>query len=487
MNDVFSGEVLVVGGGPVGLWLAGELGLAGVRTVLVERLAERSPHSKALGIHARTLEVFAARGVVDEFLDNGIKVPAWHFGMLPQKPDYTGLATPYPFILAFPQSRTEEILERRAVALGARILRGREVTALHDDDESLTAELADGSRITARYVVGADGAGSTVRRLAGIGFPGVDGTAFGFLGDVVLDAPPPPGLTLHNEHGALVVAPVPGGFFRLTGYDAADQEPGRRTVTLEELRASVTRIAGTDFGLRDPNWLSRFSSATRHAETYRKGRVFLAGDAAHMHFPAGGVGLNVGVQDAMNLGWKLAAVLRGRTAPGLLDTYHDERHPVGVDLVEHTLAQTALLTAVSPEGRALRDLFGKLISTQPAMARELAEKLSGIAVRYPPPDPDAHPLTGTRVADTRQLLVSGRAVLLAPGAQELKDDAAALGIDVVDDTPDDTLDLPGITAALLRPDGHLWWATETPDPLPASRHALQTLTTPQNRESRTRT
>ena len=462
-------DVLVVGGGPVGLWLAGELGLAGVRTVLVERLAERSPHSKALGLHARTLEVFAARGVVDEFLENGIRLPAWHFGMLPDRPDYSRLDTPYPFVLAFGQARTEEILERRAVALGARILRGREVTGLRADDESVTAELADGGRITARYVVGADGAGSTVRRLAGIAFPGVDGTAFGFLGDVVLDVPPPPGLALHNEHGALIVAPVPGGFFRVTGYDAADQEPGRRTVTLDELRASATRIAGTDFGMRDPVWLSRFTSATRHAKSYRQGRVFLAGDAAHMHFPAGGVGLNVGVQDAMNLGWKLAAAVRGRAAPNLLDTYHDERHPVGTDLVEHTMAQTALITAVSPEGRALRDLLSRLVATQPGMARALAEKLSGIEVRYP----GEHPLTGTRVADTRDLLYAGRAALLAPGGQELKDDAGALGIDLTEDL----LGLPGITAALLRPGGHLWWVTEDTDPVPAAREALRTLGT----------
>ncbi|MCW2144630.1 2-polyprenyl-6-methoxyphenol hydroxylase, partial [Actinoplanes cyaneus] len=331
-------EVIVVGAGPVGLMLAAELRLAGVSTVVLERADAPGTHPRALGLHARTLEQLAMRGLQEPFLSAGVRVPSWHFGFLRERLDLTRLDSPYPFMLAFPQHRTEAILEQRALELGARVLRGVQVTGLAQDEDGVQVRTGDGSVRRAAWVVGADGAGSTVRRSAGIDFPGTDADTYAYLGDVRADAPPAPGWGVQNEKGALIVAPVPGGLLRFTGYDPEDRGSGRRELTLDELREITGRIGGADFGLRDPAWLSRFGNATRVAAQYRKGRVLLAGDAAHMHFPAGGVGLNLGLQDAMNLGWKLAGVIRGRSGDDLLDTYHDERRPWAEDVAEHTLA-----------------------------------------------------------------------------------------------------------------------------------------------------
>ncbi|MET1071318.1 MAG: FAD-dependent monooxygenase [Umezawaea sp.] len=441
-------QVLVVGAGPVGLWVASELALAGVPTLVVERAVERSPHSKAMGVHPRTVEVLAMRGVEKQFLAEGGQIPTWHFGMLGNRLDFRDLDTPYPFMLAIPQLRTEELFEQRALELGVRILRGHGVTGLAQDPEAVTVDLdgPDGPyTLTARYVVGADGAGSTVRKAAGIDFPGSDATTFGYVGEVVLDDPPvPPVISAQNLDGALITVPIGGGRFRLAGLDSVRQGPDDG-FTFEDLRATTIRVAGSDFGMRDPGWLSRFGNATRIAAAYRKGRVLLAGDAAHMHFPAGGVGLNVGVQDAMNLGWKLAAEIGGRAAPGLLDSYHAERHPVGLALAEHTLAQTALIGAVTPEQRELRKLVDDLVGSVPALNRALAEKLSGLDVAYP----GTHPLAGKRFPAATEHLHRGRPVLLTDldGPADL---AARLGFE--------TAGGPG--AVIVRPDGHVWWAAE---------------------------
>jgi 2-polyprenyl-6-methoxyphenol hydroxylase-like FAD-dependent oxidoreductase len=429
-----------------------------------------------LGIQPRTLEVFAMRDVEKQFLAEGIPMPRWHFGILDNKLDLTGLDTAYPFVLAFPQVRTEAVLEERAYGLGAEILRGREVIGLTEDESTVTVELADGTTLSGQYLVGADGSGSMVRRAAGIDFVGSDSTVFGYLGDVVLDDPPPMGTTFFNEYGAVLTAPMPGGLFRVSGYDATDQVPGRREVTLDELRATAIRIAGTDFGMRDPHWLSRFGNATRHAETYRKGRVLLAGDAAHIHFPAGGVGLNTGLQDAMNLGWKLAARVQGRAGEALLDSYHDERHPLGAAVAEHTLAQTALIAGTTPTGQAMRSLFSKLIATQPSMSLELAKKLTGLDVQYPAPTADAHPLVGARLSGVEQYLHSGRAVLLNMSENPLEsasDYASSIGIETVAALPE----LDDTTAAIIRPDGYVWWATDRSNPANETRTALAELGT----------
>ncbi len=462
MNDE---QVIVVGAGPAGLWLAGELQLAGVATLVLERASERSPHSKALGIHPRTLEVLAMRGMEKPFLAAGVPLPGWHFGMLETRLDFRPLPTPFPFMLAHPQARTEELFEERAADLGARILRGHQVTGLSQDQSSVTVEIAGPSGVhtrTADFVVGCDGAGSTVRKAAGIGFPGTDAAIFGQLGDVVLDDPPrEPGRSWCTTEGALIIAPLPGGRFRVTGFDPANQAPGQE-LTLGLLKDWAIRVAGTDFGMRDPVWLSRFGDATRLATTYREGRVLLAGDAAHMHAPAGGVGLNAGVQDAMNLGWKLAAEVRGRAAAGLLDSYHAERHPVGAALGELTQAQTALITATTTAGQALRTVMNGLIGSQPELSLKLAEMVSALDVRYPAP-PDAHPVTGTRARGGFDLLRDGKPVLLS------RTPLPALGIE----THVGELEWPDVTAVILRPDGHVGWAADAADATDVAAAARQ--------------
>jgi 2-polyprenyl-6-methoxyphenol hydroxylase-like FAD-dependent oxidoreductase len=381
-------DVVIVGAGPTGLWLAGELRLGGASVVVLETRPRRDENSKALTIHPRTIEILDCRGVVEPFLMEGIRIPNGHFGGLSDRMDFSVLDTPHPFTLALPQARTEELFEQRATDLGATVRRGRQVVGLTPEG----VELADGEIVEGRYVVGCDGTRSTVREAAGIDFPGTDATTWGWLGDVVLDAPPERGFaSVTGPDGGLMVVLLPGGVHRIVGGDPASNRPDwPGDLTLDELRATVKTIAGTDFGMRDPKWLSRFGNATRQATAYRSGTVLLAGDAAHMHFPTGGVGMNVGIQDAHNLGWKLAAVVAGRADDALLDTYHSERHPVGADLLRHTRAQTALMTAYSPEGQALRAVVSGLIASAPDMSKVLAERLSGLDVAY---------ATGRRVRD----------------------------------------------------------------------------------------
>ncbi|MFD4322617.1 FAD-dependent monooxygenase [Streptomyces sp. NPDC058548] len=466
-------HVLIAGGGPVGLWLAAELRLGGIPVTVVEPRTEIDQRSKALTIHPRTLEVLASRGALEPFLAEGLPIPNGHFGMLENRLDLRDLDTPYPYTLFLPQARTEELLQERALALGATLLRGQRVTGFTEDSASVTVRV-DGPQgayeVPAAYLVGCDGARSTVRAAAGIDFPGTPSTVLGWLGDVALDSPPPPGFSAFTLQGGLMVAPLPDGRFRVVGTspDSLTTEwPG--DLTLDELRKKVVAVTGEDFGMRDPSWLSRFGNATRLAATYRSGRVLLAGDAAHQHYPTGGVGMNVGIQDAHNLGWKLAATLGGRAPDGLLDTYHAERHPVGAQLMEHSRAQTALVTTFTPEGLALRALLSELIVTRPEFSRELAERLTGLSVGYPSADPGAHPLTGTRAPDLA-FAGSDRSLLslLRPDTHLLLDLTAdgALATRSTESRPVVHASTPdglpaawhGVRAALLRPDGHVAWA-----------------------------
>ncbi|MVO88093.1 NAD(P)-binding protein [Streptomyces sp. p1417] len=459
-------HVVIVGAGPVGLWLAAELRLGGVRVTVLEQRATPSPHSRALTLHPRTLEVLACRGVVEPFLAEGLRLPDGHFASLDNRLDFAVLDTPYPFTLAIPQARTEELLAEHAHAAGADIRRGHRVTALTEHASGVRVSVTGPQgpyETEAAYVVGCDGTRSTVRDAAGIGFPGSDATVWGWLGDVVLAAPPArPVVSVATPRGGLMCVPLPGGVHRFVGHtpqDVRQDWPGE--LTFEELRAKVVRIVGEDFGMRDPRWLSRYGNAARQAETYRRGRVLLAGDAAHMHFPAGGVGLNVGVQDAANLGWKLAATVRGDAPEGLLDTYHLERHPVGAELLRATRAQTALMTAYSGDGVALRSLLSDTIATVPEFSRRLAEGLSGLGVAYPA-DGDAHPLTGRRAPNLR--LASGAELfgLLRAGRHVLLDLAGGAQADgpsdvIVHEGP--PTEVPagwaGVDSVLIRPDGHV--------------------------------
>jgi 2-polyprenyl-6-methoxyphenol hydroxylase-like FAD-dependent oxidoreductase len=473
-------DVVVAGGGPVGMWLAAELHRGGVRPVVLERRAERSPHSKALTLYPRTLELFAMRGIADRWLDEGTQVPSSHFAMLTSRLDFTGLDTAFPFTLFLPQLRTEQLLEQHLASLGVPYLREHAVTGLRQDAEGVEVDVLTPSGpdvIRAAYVVGCDGGASTVRRAAGVGFTGTPGTWSNIMGDVEL-ADPPPGraLTLNLPGGSILVVALGGGRYRLVTVDHAtmyDRTEG--PVTFDELRESALRLAGTDYGLREtPDaWLSRVSNATRQADRYRAGRVLLAGDAAHIHYPAGGQGLNLGLQDATNLAWKLAAELRGWAPGWLLDSYQDERHPVGLEVVEDTLAQCALLANPSREGVALRDRFNRLLAAHSSLNSEIAVRLSGLAVSYPDGGrrvPDLA-LRGASADSVFGLLPEAQFVLLGLDGEEpagartspaggctgrLKVVTAALA--------EDRPDWSGVRSALIRPDGYVAWSAGKGDP-----------------------
>ncbi|MGV9895809.1 FAD-dependent monooxygenase [Streptomyces tendae] len=478
-------SVVIVGGGPTGMWLACELRLAGVPTVVLEQDRAIDPYSRALTLHARTIETFALRGAHRELLAGGGRIPSGHFAVLDDRLDFAGLDTDFPYTLTIPQARTTELLQRRAVSLGADVRRGHRVTDCVDTGETVTVSVdgPDGAYVLeAAYAVGCDGTRSTVRRCAGIAFEGTRFTALGALGDVVLDAPPPGPVTSEwTVRGTLMLVPLSGGRHRIVVHSPEDlREDWPGELTLEELRERVRRIAGTDYGMHSPSWLSRYSNTSRVARHYRKGRILLAGDAAHQHMPMGGVGLNVGVQDAMNLGWKLAATVRGRAADTLLDTYHLERHPVGEDTIEHTQAQTAIMSVFSPQGAALRSLLGKLIAERPQLNDALAQRLSGLAVAYTLPG-QHHLLAGGRapnlkLSDTEHLfdlLADGRPLLIDFGRLDRVDAGSLLSDHVA--APFNRYRCPrptgqsrpawaGVSAALIRPDGYVAWASDDTDP-----------------------
>jgi 2-polyprenyl-6-methoxyphenol hydroxylase-like FAD-dependent oxidoreductase len=481
-------EVAVVGGGPVGMWLAAELYRGGVRPVVLERRAERPLYSKGLTIYPRTVEQFAMRGLVDRWLAEGTPVPSSHFALLKNRLDFSFLDTRYPYTLFLPQRRTEELLQEHLAELGVPYLRQHTVTGLRQDETGVDLDVDSPTGPTvvrAAYVAGCDGAASVVRAAAGIDFAGTPDAWRTILGDVELaDPPPTPTLTLNQPGGSIYMVAIGGARYRLavidhaTLYDLTD-EP----VRFADLRASVLRVAGTDFGLREtPDaWLSRVGNATRQAACYRAGRVLLAGDAAHIHYPAGGQGLNLGLQDASNLAWRLAAEIRGWAPPGLLDSYHAERYPVGLDVIDDSLAQCGLFANPSREGIALRDRFNAILGAHPSLCRELAVRLSGLAIRYPAAgqvaDPGTDQMAGRRVPDLGLrdapaatifgLLYPAKFVLLKLGPVTAVPAGFADRLDVV--TAELATDRPewaDIEAVLIRPDGYVAWASRTDDAPP---------------------
>ncbi len=384
-------DVVIVGGGPVGLWLASELALAKVKVIVLERRTERITQSRALTVHGRTLEVFALRGIADRFLSLGRPIAGFHFGGLDTLLDFSTLDSRFPFTLFLPQATTERLIEERALELGVDIRRGFSVEALeqHTDDVVVDGRNGHASfRFVARYVVGADGARSVVRHALGIDFAGQAAQHTMTLADVVLDAPPErPVLTLVNEGGGLVVAPRGDGIHHRMG--VIDASSSRHVspsdpVSLAEVAASAARIFGRDLRPRDPVWISRFTDELRLAQHYRKSRVFLAGDAAHINPPMGGQGMNVGIQDSMNLGWKLARVIHGTAPDALLDTYQSERWLVAEALQNDTLAQFALFSAFDPPALALRQMLNGFLRVS-EVNRRLSDQLSGFGVAYPQP------------------------------------------------------------------------------------------------------
>ena len=456
-------EVVVVGGGPVGMWLAAELRRGGVRVIVLEKRAQRPPHSKALTVYPRTIEQFALRGLADRFLVEGTPVPSSHFAILDNRLDFSFLDTRYPFTLFLPQRRTEELLHSHLDELGVRVLRSHEVTGVRQSDTGVEVDAATPSgpvTIEADYAVGCDGGGSTVRQAAGIEFAGTPSTWHTIMGDVELDEPPSaPALTMSTPGGSLYMVALGGNRWRLATIDHATLfDPPGGPVTFGELRDSARRLAGTDFGMSEtPDaWLSRIGNETRQATVYRSGRVLLAGDAAHIHFPAGGQGLNLGLQDATNLGWKLAAVLRGWAPPSLLDTYEAERVPVGLEVVEDSLAQCGLFAAPGREGVALRDRFNALMGSNPELCRSLAVRLSGLAVRYGEagvrvPDLALH---DGPAASVFALLHTARFVLLARPGTNVADPGKHVDVVRAEIETGDP-EWSGTAPLLIRPDGYL--------------------------------
>ncbi|MFD8425029.1 FAD-dependent monooxygenase [Streptomyces sp. NPDC059466] len=470
-------EVVVAGAGPTGLMLAYELALAGVGTLVLEKLPRRIEQVKGGGIQPRTAELLDSRGLLEPLLKRATpgEPVGGHFAALPVPLDCTPWHTRHPFPIAIPQWEVEELLEERAVAAGARVLRGTTVSGVEPDDDGVLVT-ADGLRVRARHLVACDGGHSTVRKLLGVPFPGRAGTQQAVLADIRLAtvSPSVPQRLGHmstlmrraGDHWAMLV-PLGGDRYRFTFGHADGSDTS--TVTHEEIAAALRTVYGPEATLGAVDSSSRFSDATRQVEHYRAGRVLFAGDAAHIHPPLGGQGLNLGMQDSFNLGWKLAAVVQGRAPSGLLDTYHAERHPVGAQVLHHTSAQRVLADPnPSEDVAALRDILIDLLRL-PDANRHIAGLMSGLSLRYELSGD--HPLTGRRMPDADLVTDAGPtrvSTLFGAGHAVLLDLAGAvpagLGlpprVDLVRaDCPAD----PGAAALLIRPDGYICWATDTSD------------------------
>ncbi|MGV9883710.1 rifampin monooxygenase [Streptomyces sp. NPDC003006] len=458
-------DVIVVGGGPTGLMLAAELRLHDVRVVVLERLTEPTKESRGQGLHARSVEVMDQRGLLERFLADNEKfqVGGLFGGIMKPWPDR--LDTAHPYGVAAPQPVTERLLNERALELGTEIRRGCELVGLSQDEDGVSVELADGTRLRSRYVVGCDGGRSAVRKLLGVGFPGEPATVETLLGDMEITEDPATVAAVVEEvrktQLRFGVAPGEGGLCRVV-VPADGVSEDRAAPTLEEFKERLRAVAGTDFGVHSPRWLSRFGDATRQAERYRVGRVLLAGDAAHIHPPTGGQGLNLGVQDAFNLGWKLAAAVNGWAPEGLLDSYHTERHPVGAAVLDNTRAQITLL-GTDPGATALRELFAKLMDFE-EVNRYVTGMITAVEVRYDFGETSAsgHDLLGRRMRDLR--LKQGRLYELTHGGRGLLlDQTGRLSVEGWADRIDHVIDVSeelDPPAVLLRPDGHVAWTGE---------------------------
>jgi 2-polyprenyl-6-methoxyphenol hydroxylase-like FAD-dependent oxidoreductase len=480
--------VVIAGGGPAGMMLAAELALAKVDVAVVER---RPDHvlvgSRAGGFHSRTIEVLDQRGVADRFLAEGQVAQAAMFGTTVL--DMSDFPTRHPYSLGIWQNQIERIMADWIGELAVRIYYGREVNGFAQDEDGVDVELADGGSLRAQYLVGCDGGRSLVRKAASIEFPGWDATRSNLIAEVEMSEEP----ELGTRHDAVGVHGIGRLEYEIIDGEVvyADEGPVRVLVTerepapsgsaeptLHDLSEALVTVYGTDFGVHSPTSISRFTDATRQAAAYRAGRVLLAGDSAHVHYPAGGQGLSLGVQDAVNLGWKLGQVVHGISPESLLDTYRDERHPVAARALRHTMAQAALQRR-DERMKALVDVVSELAGMDEPRKR-LAGLISGLDIRYDLGE--GHPLLGRRMPDlvlvtadgpvrVFELLRGGKAILLNRSKADGFDIAPwAERVQLVEAEYDGAWELPvlGAVAApvgvVVRPDGYVAWVGEPADP-----------------------